>query len=127
MNIQIAEVKKVINCCIPVANVKESAEWYVKHLGCQYEGELTDDHTFLRLSSGPDLDLIRVDEVIQLSQNGWVIPSINFHCDDAKALHEYLKVNGIQVEEIVDHSWVGLSFEMYDLNGNKIIVWQANI
>ncbi|WP_219834270.1 VOC family protein [Paenibacillus sp. R14(2021)] len=121
-----AQVKKVINCCIPVTNVKESAEWYVKHLGCRYEGEIREGDTFLRLSSGPDLNLLKVDETVQWKLNGFVIPIIHIHTDDANALHQYLKLNGVSVEDVVDHSWIGYSFAMYDPDGNKILIWQAN-
>lgn len=126
MNVQIAQIKQVINCCIPVTNVKESADWYVKHLGCAYEGEIRDEDTFLRLSSGPDLNLLKVDECVQWKLNGNVIPIIHFHTDDARALHERLKAVGVSVEPLIDQSWIGFSFEMYDPDGNKILVWQAN-
>lgn len=92
----------------------------------QYYGEIRDEDTILRLSSGPDLNLLKVDECVQWTLNGTAIPIIHFHTDDARALHERLKAGGVSVEPLIDQSWVGFSFEMYDPDRNKILVWQAN-
>jgi predicted enzyme related to lactoylglutathione lyase len=119
-------VSKVINCIIPVIDVKESAEWYVKNLGCAYEGEIRDQDAFIRLPSGPDINLQQVDECVQWKLNGTAIPIIHFHTDNAPALHQHLKESGVIVEDIVDFGWIGYTFICYDSNGNPIKVWQAN-
>lgn len=120
------KLTKVNNCCIPVTKVKESSDWYVKYLGCNYEGHQSEVHAFLRLSSGPDLDLVRVDNCVHNYQNGVKIPTLTFECEGFETLYKYLRKNRVQVDEIVDHGWVGKCFDLYDLDENKITVWQAN-
>jgi|GEM_PF-4339332 len=74
------KLTKVNNCMIPVSNVEESAKWYVDNLGCQYEGHQSSVHAFLRLMSGPDLDLMRVDACVHHYQDGEQIPVLTFEC-----------------------------------------------
>lgn len=83
------KLTKVNNCCIPVTKVKESSDWYVKYLGCNYEGHQSEVHAFLRLSSGPDLDLVRVDNCVHNYQNGVKIPTLTF---SVKGLKHYITI-----------------------------------
>lgn len=117
---------KVNNCCIPVTDVKKSADWYVTHLGCQNEGHQSEVHAFLRLTSGPDLDLVRVDNCVQNYQDGKKIPILTLECEGFHELYEHLKEEGILVEDVINHGWVGKCFDFYDLDDNKITIWEVN-
>jgi len=120
------KLTKVNNCCIPVSHVQISTAWYVKHLGCAYEGHQSEVHGFLRLSSGPDLDLVRVDHCVHHYQDGVQIPILTFECEGFESLYSYLKEQHIQVDDVIDHGWVGRCCNLYDPDGNKITIWQAN-
>lgn len=113
-----------MNGCIPVKDVKRAAVWYVKYMGCEYGDTLTERHAQLRLSGGPVITLIAVDESFQLKQDGLVIPMMDFLCEDVQSLHEYFERSGIRVGAIAENGRSGKSFKLLDPDGNHLIVWQ---
>ncbi|WP_337104000.1 VOC family protein [Paenibacillus sp. YIM B09110] len=125
MGAQRSKANPEVNCCIPVKNVKRAASWYVKYMGCEYGDMVTDGLAQLKLTGGPDITLIGVDECFQLKQDGDVIPMMNFLCEDVQELHEYFELSGIRVGAIVDHGRSGKSFKLLDPDGNHLIVWQS--
>ncbi|MDQ0062081.1 VOC family protein [Paenibacillus harenae] len=125
MGAQRSKANPAMHCCIPVKDVKQAAVWYVKYMGCEYGDTITERHAQLKLSGGPDITLIGVDECFQLKQDGQVIPMMDFLCEDVQELHEYFEYSGIRVGAIVDQGRSGKSFKLLDPDGNHLIVWQT--
>jgi len=118
---------KAVNCIyIPVADSKEAADWYEKHLGLN------------RVSPGGDVMLLGNGMWMFLSRSpgqtsnfeggdGSVISPFTFETEDISTLHRSLTMSGICVEPIEDFGGCGLKFWFKDPDGNKFHVWQDSV
>jgi len=118
---------------IPVRNISESIEWYVKKLGCKFMWQ-DGDYAALNVTLNNPVEgqgnielgqamitLVQVNEVIPLSFlfEDRKHPIINFYTNDIFSSHKALKENGVQVSEINDFGQVkGMDFS--DNNGHLL-------
>ncbi len=112
---------------IPVQNLAEATDWYVKHLGAvvSYSDEdkaiinFADASFFLvKARAGEQNFFFDVHEKKRFP--------ITFEVDglnDLIALHDQLKVCGVQLGEIEDRGHAGNNFVFEDLDGNVFDVW----
>ncbi|WP_138495287.1 VOC family protein [Paenibacillus pinistramenti] len=122
------EVGKILGIAynvIPVKNIKNSAEWFVKHFGFNIRNQRKDYLSLFR-DNRPILDLIQSDNesraVFEINnKKRWVI---TFFTNDITSLHTYLKSEDVKVGNIVDEGKYGKFFVLEDLDGNLFDVWE---
>jgi catechol 2,3-dioxygenase-like lactoylglutathione lyase family enzyme len=122
-----AAVTGIDGVYIPVSNRQRSEEWYIEYLELENGGDYLlagRQEVFLR----ERLD----DQVLTFRTNQWLdgghsyeMPVICFRTSDIEELYEHVRSNGIRMEEMIVHSWFR-EFDLYDLDGNKLKVWQPN-
>lgn len=120
---------KVDHVQIPVRNLEESKEWYVKTLGFKERGGSSGDLLFLELSQGPILLLWRTEEG---SHNHFIYegapkPSLFFDTPNIKAVHDRLVEAGATIGPVPE-KWEGEDMKFmffYDPNGNYLGVIEA--
>jgi catechol 2,3-dioxygenase-like lactoylglutathione lyase family enzyme len=117
----VGKMARICFTCIPVTDVRKSAEWYSKLLGFKPDF-VFETHAIVQ----PDLQLIRTDgPVVHNQADGMPLPRAAFFCEQLLEFHRYLAGQGVRTEEIVDEGECGRRFDLYDPDGNRITVWQA--
>ncbi|QTD42562.1 VOC family protein [Sporosarcina sp. Te-1] len=112
---------------IPVQNVKESARWYVDHLGAKlnYEDE---DKAILDLAD-QSFFLVKAREKESANftdARDKTRFSLTFEVDGESALKDLqrtLTERGVTVGEIENRGHAGVNFVFSDLDGNLFDVW----
>lgn len=118
---------------IPVKNLTESIEWYVKKVGCRFMWQ-DGDYAALNVTLNNPIEgqgnivlgqamitLVQVNEFIPLSfmYEHRKHSVINFYTNDIIFTHKTLRDNGVQVSEINDYGQVkGMDFT--DNNGHLL-------
>jgi catechol 2,3-dioxygenase-like lactoylglutathione lyase family enzyme len=110
---------------VPVADVKKSGEWFVKHFGFNIRNDRGTDLSLFR-ENRPILVLIESDNdtraVFEINgRTRWVI---TFFTDDIESLHMKLSSEGVTVRNISDEGIYGKFFVFMDLDGNLFDVWE---
>jgi catechol 2,3-dioxygenase-like lactoylglutathione lyase family enzyme len=116
---------KRLELAIPVSNLEESVDWYVKYLDCQvvwWAGPVC-----LKLPSGQELLLVGDWDTDE--ESIWYAGRENFRSnpyysiqlvvgDGLIEFHNKLKESGVSVNNIIDGG-VGKIFSFYDPSGNR--------
>lgn len=112
---------------IPVTDVEQSAEWYVKNLEAALSYKDT-DKAILNFAN-QSFFLVKSNENVTANfkdKYGNERFSITFEVDGLHALaklHKEFQQNGVEVGEIEDRGHAGRNFVFYDLDKNKFDVW----
>ncbi|MBS4201161.1 VOC family protein [Bacillus sp. FJAT-49732] len=120
---------KGINCIyLPVSNIHESAKWYTENLHLELLKEVHEHSTQaqLKISSEQTIFLIKVATTFNLTYfevDGNEQCVLTLEVPNIKQLHEKLRANLIEVEDIQDNQGCGLTFAIKDPDGNKIDIW----
>jgi predicted enzyme related to lactoylglutathione lyase len=72
------------------------------------------------------IPVTNVKEASKWYVNGKSTPRTAYFCNNIFESNETLKKNNIQVEDIIEESGCGWTFEVYDPDGNRITIWKAN-
>ena len=108
---------------IPVKDLEKAAGWYEKNLefNLVYKDTLYFD---MRTANGIKIMLIPSENNItsQMEYSTGQQPAYGFCVDDFDAVREKLEVNGVKIGDEFDY--FGRSFSFYDLDGNKIEIWE---
>jgi len=109
------------------ANRDQMREWYAKHLGLADKGQ----GAMLpwREHEDPQNEQVTVWTIFSASSN--YFPSnqplmINYIVDDLDALLDRLKQEGVKIDEKRINESYGRFAWIYDLDGNKIELWQPS-
>jgi len=116
---------------IPVKNISESIDWYVKKLGCKFMwhdgGYAALNVTMNQPKEGQGniilgqamITLVQADEVVPLtfSFDNRKHPIINFYTSDIHYTFSQLKENEVEVSEINEYGSLK-SMDFIDLNGH---------
>ncbi|WP_127529854.1 VOC family protein [Paenibacillus kobensis] len=116
---------------IPVADVKQAKEWYMRVLGVT---QVRPEGGIVVLGNGQWLFLIESKDRPNANfttddwneTKGFEMFSLTFATEDIVALHESLRQHGAEVEPIVDYGPCGLQFLFKDPDGNRFNVWQVD-
>jgi predicted enzyme related to lactoylglutathione lyase len=121
-------LKRVSHNYLPVSNLKQASDWYVRYLGLK---KFKPDGSILILGNGQWLFLLESKSKRNANfvtdhweGNDYEMFSLTFETDDIVNLHASLRNGGTYVESIVDQDSCGLQFKFKDLDGNKFNVWQ---
>ncbi|WP_342554824.1 VOC family protein [Paenibacillus sp. FSL R7-0652] len=122
------EIGKILGIAynvIPVKNIENSAEWFVKHFGFNIRNQ-REGYLSLFRGNRPILDLIQSDNesraVFEINnKKRWVI---TFFTNDISSLHSYLKSEDVKVGNMIDEGKYGKFFVLEDLDGNLFDVWE---
>lgn len=112
---------------IPVTDVDQSAEWYVKNLEAALSYKDT-DKAILNFAN-QSFFLVKSNENVTANfkdKHGNERFSITFEVDGLHALaklHKEFQQSGVKVGEIEDRGHAGRNFVFYDLDENKFDVW----
>ena len=108
---------------IPVSNIERAAKWYNNNLDFRiiYKDALFFD---MRTESGIQILLIpnEKDMVSQIKYSTGEQPAYGFIVDDFNEIKRALQTNGVKTGEVFDY--FGHSFSFFDLDGNKIEIWE---
>lgn len=108
---------------IPVSDLEKSASWYEKNLGFKvvYKDALYYD---IRTENGVKIMLIPNENNIisQMKYPTGEQPAYGFIVDDFDEIKRALQTNGVKTGEVFDY--FGHSFSFFDLDGNKIEIWE---
>ena len=110
---------------IPVSDLDKSAEWYEKHLGFKVALK---DPLYYELSAENGIRIMLLPnngEHInsQLKFSDGENPAYGFIVDDINSIREKMLGENVRVAEMFDYN--GLSFSFFDLDGNKIELWEV--
>ncbi|MCJ8007096.1 VOC family protein [Lederbergia wuyishanensis] len=120
---------KGINCIyLPVSNIQESAKWYVENLHLELLKEVHEHSTQaqLKISSEQTIFLIKVANIFNLTYfevDGNEQCVLTLEVSNIQQLHEKLRSNSIEIDDIEDNDGCGLSFKIKDPDGNMIDIW----
>jgi catechol 2,3-dioxygenase-like lactoylglutathione lyase family enzyme len=112
---------------IPVTNVEESAEWYVKNLDAVLSYQ-DSDKAIINLAN-QSFFLVKAskgENSIFLDYKGEKWFSLTFEVDGVTALLELqkdLSEKGVRVGEVENRGHAGRNFIFYDPDGNGFDVW----
>ncbi|TMV48782.1 VOC family protein [Paenibacillus mesophilus] len=114
---------------LPVSNVDEAVNWYVKHLGCKGAHKVHDGLASVNLPSGPTLLFIQTqhEERAKFLNRGRDYSIAGFITKDIEKAFASLKENGVRVLNYRDEGDVGKFFDFYDLDGNMFTIWGCPI
>jgi catechol 2,3-dioxygenase-like lactoylglutathione lyase family enzyme len=122
-------IVKLMTHEIPVKDIKESAAWYVKHLGFELVPPAK-GVAELKLASGARICLFRPDH--DNEESYWYVREdsnyrvrVCLRVADIETLHKDLKEAGVRVGEMEGGSGCGRTFEFHDVNGNKLVAWSG--
>lgn len=108
---------------IPVTNLKEAACWYEKNLGfkVRHKDNLYYD---MRTANEVKIMLITNENNInsQMKYSTGLQPAYGFCVSDFDAVKKKLTDNSVKMGEVFDY--FGRSFSFFDLDGNKIEIWE---
>lgn len=108
---------------IPVSDLEEAAGWYEKNL--EFKLIYKDDLYFdMRTDNGVKIMLIPREKNItsQMQYSTGEQPAYGFCVDDFDVIKEKLEMNNVKIGEVFDY--FGRSFSFFDLDGNKIEIWE---
>lgn len=114
-------------CCLPVADIFQTAEWYVKHFGFEIKFPRGDSRLSLWNNGRPILDLVKkdADTTATFTLNGkphWIV---TFRTKNIEALYSKLQAEGVSVRpSISDEGEWGKFFTFTDPDGNFFDVWE---
>ncbi|MDZ5472896.1 VOC family protein [Bacillus sp. 31A1R] len=126
---QTVSVVKGINCIyIPTSNIKKSATWYMENLNLVLLIDVNEESTQAQLKITPEqsIFLIKTPEKFNLTYkeiDGHEQCLLTLEVTNINDLHEKLRNNLDDIEEIQDHNECGSSFYIKDPDGNKIDIW----
>lgn len=109
---------------IPVSDMEKSAEWYEENLGFKVALK---DPLYYELSAENSVKIMLLPN--EEHRNSQMIfstgeqPAYGFIVDNIEAIRKKLVNNNIRVGEMFDYQ--GLSFSFYDLDGNKVELWEV--
>jgi catechol 2,3-dioxygenase-like lactoylglutathione lyase family enzyme len=111
---------------LAVKDLEKSTEWFKKHFGL-----LQDDVNRLKIGNIEVFFLETLDgSSTNFTTKDWVeghshflMPAFCLRAEDIRSLYNDLKSEGVQTEELQDHGWF-LEFDFYDIDSNKIKVWE---
>lgn len=108
---------------IPVGDLEKAAGWYEKNLDFNviYRDTLYYD---LRTDNGIQIMLILGEKNMnsQMQYSTGQQPAYGFCVNDFDAVREKLKMNSVKIGDVFDY--FGRSFSFFDLDGNKIEIWE---
>lgn len=108
---------------VPVSDLEKAADWYKKILDFNmvYKDSLYYD---VRTDNGIKIMLIPSEKNItsQMQYSTGQQPAYGFCVNDFDAVREKLEANGVKIGEVFDYFGRSLSF--FDLDGNKIEIWE---
>ena len=108
---------------IPVSDLEKSADWYEKNLefNVKYKDALYFD---MRTDNGIKIMLIPSEKNItsQMQYSTGQQPAYGFCVDNFDSIRKKLEMNGVKIGEVFDY--FGRSFSFFDLDGNKIEIWE---
>ena len=108
---------------IPVSYWEKAASWYEKNLDFYvvYKDTLYFD---MRTANGVKIMLIPSERNItsQMQYSAGQQPAYGFCVNDFDVVREKLEINNVKIGEIFDY--FGRSFSFFDLDGNKIEIWE---
>ena len=108
---------------IPVADLEKAAVWYEENLDFNviYRDSLYFD---IRTDNGVKIMLIPSENNItsQMQYSTGQQPAYGFCVDDFDSIRERLEMNHVKIGEVFDYFGRSLSF--FDLDGNKIEIWE---
>ncbi|UVI33245.1 VOC family protein [Paenibacillus spongiae] len=114
---------------IPVQDIEQSVEWYIRHLGFELIPPAK-GIAELRTASGFRICLFRPDQTDETSY--WYVKDVNnyrvracIRVSDIELLHTSLVESGIQVSDIEGGPGCGWTCQFHDLNGNMLIAWSG--
>jgi glyoxylase I family protein len=120
---------KVAGICIPVLNVRRSAEWYIRVFNLDTI-EITDNDAGLIFPGGAIIALWKVSSPQPTefeAINPKKVPYYNFESYDIEHSHKALQEKGVKVSDIEEIPKVIRYFECYDLDGNLISIVQEGV
>lgn len=121
-------VKGIQSVYLPAADTKESAGWYLEHLGLKLIRPIHENQVQLAISDGQTLFLIKSREPMSVNYTevgGTEQCILTIEVENLLALHKKMKQNGAHVTEIDDNGSCGLNFYAYDPAGNKLDIWSG--
>lgn len=108
---------------IPVSDLEKASKWYEKNLDFKlvYKDVLYYD---MRTANGIKIMLIPGEKSIvsQMKYSTGEQASYGFCVDDYDSVREKLEASGVRIGE--EFEYFGRSFSFYDLEGNKIEIWE---
>lgn len=114
---------------IPVKDIEQSVEWYVKYLGFDLIPPVL-GIAELKLDSGIRICLFRPDQTDESSY--WYVKDADnyrvrvcLRVSDIEQLHKNLSESGAKVSSIEGGPGCGWTFHFHDINGNKLIAWSG--
>jgi len=113
-------LEKLEHMQIPVKNLEESIDWYVKNLGFTVQGWSKESHhAFLTLPEGPMLMLWETQDQTQanFSYNGQLMPVLLYKTKEILKLHEKLIGLDAEITFFQDEGF-GWVLKFIDPNGN---------
>lgn len=127
------QLNRINSIYLPARDPEKSIAWYEKHLGLTRP--LGPNSGILQLGDGTWVFLERAiaRETANFATSGWreggnyEMFSLCFTVDDARQLHEKLRSEGVEVEDVRDEGGCGLQFIFYDLDGNKFQAFQPPV
>jgi len=114
---------------IPVSNVDEAMEWYMKHLGCKNAHKVHDGLASVSLLSGPTLLFIQTqhEERARFLESGRDYSVVGFLTKDIEQAFVSLQQKGVCVQNFRDEGAVGKFFDFYDPYGNRFTIWGCQV
>ncbi|MGF7050817.1 catechol 2,3-dioxygenase-like lactoylglutathione lyase family enzyme [Paenibacillus sp. DS2015] len=92
---------------VPTTNIDESIEWYTRNLDFKLKNKFQDRGSFLAVLHHPHKNSIALllietedNKTLEISRNGKAFPIMAINCPDIEFTHNYLKGNGIVVEDL---------------------------
>jgi len=108
---------------IPVSDLERASKWYEKNLDFKlvYKDALYYD---MRTANGIKIMLISGENNIssQMKYSTGEQAAYGFCVDDYDIIRKKLEANGVEIGE--EFEYFGRSFSFYDLEGNKIEIWE---
>lgn len=108
---------------IPVSDLEKAADWYRKILDFNVVHRDTLYYD-MRTDNGVKIMLIPCENNLtsQMQYSTGQQPAYGFCVDDFDSVREKLEQNHVKIGELFDYFGRSLSF--YDLDGNKIEIWE---
>lgn len=108
---------------IPVSDFQQSIAWYGEHFGFKV---VTEDPFYVEMQNESGIRILLQQNEHNLHSHfvypdGALQSSYGFIVDDAEAVYQYLREQGVKVGEFFDYQ--GKSFSFDDPDGNFIEIW----